>query len=191
MSQKVKFVHVIKILFLLFTISYAQNYKVGYGLNYSLNTLKASKIDNRFTDFPNGGHSSFFFLEIPFNENFSMNINPGAMNYEHENSQFHIQYNYLIFNYFPLPNSKIIPIVGIGLGACIVTLSKGEESNGEVQNGVFLKDSVFNWILNAGLGYNVTEKTQIFIEIKEYGFLNDKLNKMNSLNLGGFLRYQL
>jgi hypothetical protein len=189
MKYNVKILLGIIILLGISTRVYSNEYIVGYGLVYSIQQLKASDIDIRFNDLSAGGHSSYFYLEMPIKKSFSILISPGAMNVEDSESQFHVQYNMVVINY--KMNTQIFPIAGIGLGACIATLSIGPGKYGETQDGAFLRNTVFIAAGDIGIGYRINDKYELIIKAREFLFFDPELYNMNSLNLGATIGIRL
>ncbi len=157
-------------------------YRAGYGLVYSVHPLKTSEIDARFDDLKAGGHTSFFFLEWPLNETFSLSVSPGASNLEDGQSQLHTQFNFITLH--GKSGRKFFAEAGSGVGGCITTLTKSKEETSTVNEGVFLRTTNFLYQLDLGFGYRMQNGSEIILLAREVGYLDSTLFRLNALNIG-------
>ncbi len=178
----VTFLFVFSMLFVFSGLCSALEVSAGYSLAFTLHELPASEIDHAFNDLPGGGHSSFFFFEIPVTGILYASMSPGAMNYESGEGQLHVQYNLLSMGI--KTETSIFPVAGGGLGGCILTLTDGSGSSGETVSGYYLKNSVFIWTAYAGAGYRFESGIEIILEGRGFGFFDPALLHLNSMNVG-------
>ena len=176
-------------LFIFIFNSFGSEYTIGYGLVFSLNELNANKLSTDLSNISAGGHSSYFYIEKNLNDYFTLSMSPGAMNFEDNSSQFHVQYNIISTNF--KMNTKIFPIIGVGMGGCIATLTEGSGDLGQVQNGYFIRNSTFLWMGRVGLGYRISERVELILEGRAIGFFDLKFQNLNSYNVGFALGYKL
>lgn len=187
LGYKGKFLLVPVLFFLFPWYGFSGDYTLGYGLVFSGNELPADKIGDDFSRIAAGGHSSYFYIEKKVADSFTLSMSPGAMNFEDNEAQFHVQYNILSANY--KMDTKLFPVVGTGLGACIATLTEGPGGLGEVQAGHFMRNSTFLWMARAGLGYRFANRVELILEGRAIGFLDGEFGKLNSYNAGFAVGY--
>lgn len=166
-----------------------RSFRVGYGLVYSVNSLEASAISPAFPDLAPGAHSSFFYLEKGLGGPFFLAMGPGALNLEEGSSQFHAQYNVLSLGL--KPGTRLFPVLGLGAGGCIATLSHGTAGAGAVQSGDFLRNTVFLWMAEAGLGYRFSGGLELIAEARGIGFFDPEFSRLDTINLGLLVNMRL
>lgn len=166
-----------------------REFSLGYGLVFSLNRLAASEIDAALSDIGAGGHSSFFFIETPLYGPLSLSMSPGAMNFEDEASQFHVQYNLLSLNC--RIGERLFAVAGAGIGGCIATLTQGDGEAGEAQNGLFVRNSAFLWTARIGIGYGFGNGWELTFDGRGFGFLDESYAALSSFQLGATIGMKL
>lgn len=179
--SKLRIVFVVAVFFCTQT-TMAHEFNVGYGLMYSLNRLNTSKIDSGFSEVDTRAHSSYFFIGTQLSTALSLEITPGALNLEDGDVQFHAQYNAISLNY--KPRGMIFPLIRAGLGGCIATLTEGNADYGEVQTGLFVRNSVFIWSGAAGIGYRFGKGFELTLETRGIGFFDDLFRNLNLYGVG-------
>jgi opacity protein-like surface antigen len=169
--------------------AFSRDYRMGYGLAFSANELHAAKINKGFTDISSGGHTSFFFIETPLVGNLLIQMAPGAMNFQDNESQFHVQYTVLGVNY--RMGHQFFSIIGAGIGGSIATLTKGSGDYGEAQTGLFIRNTTLLWMSRIGAGYRFANNLELLLEARGMRFFDNNFSNLDSFNLGATISIKI